>query len=394
MTGSQGASDAVTSGAVTHDEQGTRKRPGRKGTARKATRSNKPSTIRDVAAKAGVSVATVSRALAGNYPVSAETRARIMAAVESLHYVVNVHAKALSGRVPGPVALVIKDITGPSLAQVAAGVEQEASGRDRLSLVCSTHGDQDREDALVQLMREQHAAAVVLVGGVVPDDAYHRRMSEYAKALDAAGSRLVLVGRPPLPSGIPATVVEYDNRGGAYQAVTHLLTAGHRRVLFLSGEAGLSSAEQRRHGCRDALRAHAVPYDAHLDVPGPYTRTSGYRRTQEALRVGLDFTAVFAGTDAVAVGALAALREAGLRVPRDVSLVGFDDIPFAADLAPSLTTVRVPYEELGRTAARLALDREEDLAEDSHVILSTQLVIRDSVGPVKRTAARPVAGSG
>ncbi|WUU18732.1 LacI family transcriptional regulator [Streptomyces sp. NBC_00663] len=317
--------------------------------------------------------------MAGNYPVSTETRARVMAAVESLHYVVNVHAKALSGRVAGPVALVIQDITGPSLAHVAAGVEQEANSRGRLSLVCSTHGDATREDDLVQLMREQHAAAVVIVGGVVADDAYQRRMAEYAKALDAAGSRLVLVGRPPLAADVPATVVEYDNRGGAFQATSHLLGVGHRRILFLGGEPGFSSAEQRRAGHLDALRAHAVPYETELDIPGGYTRTSGYRRVRDALADGLDFTAVFACTDAIAVGALAALREAGLRLPRDVSLVGFDDVPFATDLTPSLTTIRVPYEELGRTAVRLALDREETIGDDDHVVLSTQLVIRESV---------------
>lgn len=346
---------------------------------RKSPQADRPSTIRDVAAKAGVSVATVSRTLAGNYPVSADTRARVMAAVDSLHYVVNVHAKALSGRVAGPIALVIKDITGPSLAHVAAGVEQEAATRGRLSLVCATRDDPAREDDLVQLMREQHAAAVVLVGGAVPDEAYHRRMAEYARALDAAGSRLVLCGRPPVPAELPVTVVEYDNRGGAFQAAGHLLAAGHRRILFLGGEPLLNSAEQRRVGYQDALRVHGVEYVEELDISGSYTRTSGYLRTRDVLRAGLEFTAVFAGSDMVAVGALAALREAGLDVPGDVSLVGFDDVPFAADLTPSLTTVRVPYEELGRTAVRLALEREERLTGDDHVVLSTQLVIRQSV---------------
>ncbi|BBC38306.1 Transcriptional regulator, LacI family [Streptomyces graminofaciens] len=302
-----------------------------------------------------------------------------MAAVESLHYVVNVHAKALSGRVAGPIALVIKDITGPSLAHVAAGVEQEAADRGRLSLVCATHDDSAREDDLVQLMREQHAAAVVLVGGAVEDEAYQRRMAEYATALDAAGSRLVLVGRPPLPGDLPVTVVGYDNRGGAFQAADHLLTAGHRRVLFLGGTPELSTSVQRRDGFLHALRAHGVPYADELELRGPFTRVSGYQRTREALESGLEFTAIFAGTDMVATGALAALREAGLDVPGDVSLVGFDDVPFAADLSPALTTVRVPYEDLGRTAVRLALERSERLAGDDHVVLSTQLVIRQSV---------------
>ncbi|WP_443063631.1 substrate-binding domain-containing protein [Streptomyces sp. NBC_00663] len=108
-----------------------------------------------------------------------------------------------------------------------------------------------------------------------------------------------------------------------------------------------------------------------------------YRRVRDALDADVDFTAVLAGTDAIAVGAMAALREASLRVPRDVSLIGFDDVPYAADLTPSLTTVRVPYEELGGTAVRLALDCEDAITGDDHVVLSTQLVIRESVRPHK-----------
>ncbi|MFD9391702.1 LacI family DNA-binding transcriptional regulator [Streptomyces sp. NPDC060000] len=359
--------------AVSPNPRGGRRRRG------DSASGDRPSTIRDVAERAGVSVATVSRTLAGNYPVSTVTRSRVMDAVKSLHYVVNVHAKALSGRVAGPVALVLSDITGPSLAHVAAGVEQEAAVRGRLSLVCATHGNPDRENELVRLMREQHAAAVVLVGGAVQDEAYFRRMAEYAEALDAAGSRLVLVGRPPLPGDLPVTVVDYDNRGGAFQAADHLFAQGHRRVLFLGGDPRLSTAVQRREGYLHALRAHDVPYAEEFDIPGLYTRVSGYRRTHDALTAGLDFTGVVAGTDMVALGVLAALREAGLDIPGDVSVVGYDDVPFAPDLSPSLTTVRVPYEDLGRTAVRMAMERTERVTGDAHVVLSTHLVIRRSV---------------
>ncbi|USQ86190.1 LacI family transcriptional regulator [Streptomyces phaeoluteigriseus] len=322
-------------------------------------------------------MATVSRTLAGNYPVSAVTRARVTEAVEALHYVMNVHARALSGQVAGPVALVMNDITGPSLAHVAAGVEQEAAANGRLSLVCATHDDVEREDSLVRMMLEQHAAAVVLVGGAELTKAYTRRMTGYAQALDAVGSRLVLVGRPPLPPGVPATVVEYDNRSGAFQAATHLLAAGHRRILFLGGTQ-INTAVQRRAGFLDALRAHGVPFEEELEISGPYTRASGFLRTRDALRDGLEFTAVLAGTDMVAVGAIAALHEADLRVPDDVSIVGFDDVPFASDLTPALTTVRVPYEELGRVAVRLALEKQEHLSNDDYVVLSTQLMVRRS----------------
>ncbi|MEH0627986.1 MULTISPECIES: LacI family DNA-binding transcriptional regulator [Streptomyces] len=147
----------------------------------------------------------------------------------------------------------------------------------------------------------------------------------------------------------------------------------------MGGYPGLSTADQRRDGFLHALRAHGVAHTEELELPGPYTRVSGCQCTWEALAAGLDFTAVFAGTDMVPTGALAALREAGLDVPGDISLIGFDDVPFAAGLSPALTTVRVPYEDLGRAAVRLALEREERLGGDDHVVRGTQLVIRQSV---------------
>ncbi|MFD4879897.1 LacI family DNA-binding transcriptional regulator [Streptomyces sp. NPDC058420] len=346
----------------------------------KPASASRPSTIRDVAAAAGVSSATVSRVLAGNYPVSAETKERVMAAVESLNYVMNVHAQALAGNAIGPVALVIDNILGASLAHIAAGVEQESALHNRISLICATHGDRVREDELVRLMRQQRAAAVVLVGGAVADDAYHARITDYAKALDAVGSRLVLCGRPTPPPGTPATIVEYDNRGGAFHATSYLLTAGHRRILYLGGVPGFSANEERHAGYLDALRAHGVPYAEELDTSGDFDRPAGYLRTQEAIRSGLDFTAIFASADMVAVGAAAALQDEGVKVPDEVSLIGFDDIPMAAELTPSLTTIRVPYEELGRTGVRLALEHREGRSRSSeHVILSTQLVVRDTV---------------
>jgi len=342
-------------------------------------------TIRDIARRADVSVATVSRVLAGNYPVSGDLRARVMKVVHDLDYVTNAHARSLAGGGPQTVAMLIGDITGPSFAYTAKGVEQEAAARGCLTLVCTTGNDPERELAMVNLMRQQGAAAVVLVGGAFDLDEYQHRMARFAKSLDAAGSRLVLCGRPPLAADVPATTVEYDNEGGAFAMTSHLLSAGHRRILVLPGQAGQTTALGRLAGYRRALSAYGLAEDPDLVVHGYYEHETGRRAVEDALKRRVDFTAVFAGTDVVASGVLEALREAGLRVPEDVSLAGYDDIPLARDLTPKLTTVHVPYEEMGRAGTRLALDRGKDgrRAED-HLVMGTHVVVRQSVAPPAR----------
>jgi LacI family transcriptional regulator len=339
-------------------------------------------TIRDVASRAGVSVATVSRVLSGDYPVAASTRSRVMRAVRDLDYVVNAHARALAGMSPQTVAIIVASVTAPFHAHIAQGVEEQAAIEGRLCLVCTTQGDPDRELAVVNLMREQHADAVILVGAVVENDAYRARMVRFAAALDAVGSRLVLCGRPPLGPDVPATVVDYDNTAGAYAITSHLLSAGHRRILYLGGAIGHTTGEARVAGYRQALREHGLEPDPRLESFGRFSRAFGYRGIKEVLERGTgDFTAVFAADDLVAAGALQALREAGRQVPADVSVVGYDDIPLAADLNPPLTTVHIPHEELGRTAVRLALHRGD--GGPQHVVVGTHVVVRDSVGPLR-----------
>lgn len=347
--------------------------------------AHRPTTIRDVAQLAGVSLATVSRVLADNYPVAKATRARVLRAIQDLDYVANTHARALAGVQTPPVAFILNDVRGPSFTDAAHGVEQEAASRGRLCLVCTTQGDPERELAVVKLMREQRAAAVILIGGVVDDENYRTRMVEIAHTLHAVGSRLVLCGRPGLGAGVPATVVEYDNESGAYAVTSHLLANGHRRVLFLGGYLGGNAAHTtsagRVVGYRRALADFGVPFDANLVENCEFSRDAGYASTQARLAAGADFTAIFGETDMVAVGALAALTDAGLRVPEDISLVGYDDIGLAKDLRPRLTTVHVPYEELGRTAVRLALEYHErpERTEGQQVLLGTHVVVRQSV---------------
>ncbi|MEU2332506.1 LacI family DNA-binding transcriptional regulator [Streptomyces sp. NPDC013172] len=336
------------------------------------------STIRDVAARAGVSASTVSRVLAGDYPVSAATRGRVLRAVRELDYVADAHAKAVAGAGTPTLAFVLEDITGPSFAHMAHGVEREAARLGHLSLMCSTDGDVRRELEFIEMMRAQRAAAVILVGGAADTPEYRERTRRTAGSLASAGSRLVLCGRPPPGPGAPVTVIEYDNEGGAHALVAHVLAQGHRRLLFLGGKPDQTTALGRERGYLAAHRSRGLEPDPALLLRGDFTRDSGHRLIRQALAAGLEFSAVVAATDVVAAGALTALHEAGLDVPGDVSLAGYDDVPFARDLHPALTTVHVPYEELGRLAVRIALGHGEAPAA-GHLLVGTRVVVRDSV---------------
>jgi LacI family transcriptional regulator, galactose operon repressor len=340
-------------------------------------------TIRDVATAAGVSIATVSRILGGTYPSAPATRSRVLRAVRELDYVANAHARALSGSTSKTIAIIINSVISPYYAHVAQGVQAQAAEHGRLCLIATTGGDPDREVATMRLMREEHADAVILVGNVVADQSYRDRLAGYARALAAAGSQLVLCGRPPIEAGVPAVVVEFDNTGGAHAVTSHLLSHGHERILYLGHKPGFTTAEGRIAGYRAALAAFGVRHDPGLEVRGTFVRSEGYRMMRERLDSGpADFTAVFAANDQVAAGAWQALRERGRRVPEDISLVGYDDLPPAEDIG--LTTVHVPHEELGRAAVRLALEREGGAAGRGHLMLGTHIVVRDSVSPARR----------
>lgn len=334
-------------------------------------------TIRDVARLAGVSVATVSRVLAdSDYRVTDQTREKVLRAARALDFVVNAHARALAGAHSRTVAFVVSTVAGPSFAEAAQGVEEAAAEHDRICLICTTHGDEAREDAIIEMMREQRADAVIFVGGAVQSRHYRDRMIRLNRALDSVGSRMVFCGRPAIADGTPGIVVEYANEAGAGEITSYLISRGHRRIAFLGWQKGHNTATERVHGYRRALRAAGLRPDPDLVRSGDFTREYGYAGMRDLLGSGLKFSAVFAATDMVAAGAMQALREAGVSVPGDVSIVGYDDIPQALDMVPALTTVHVPYDELGRAAVRLALAGD---SARQQLMLGTRLVERDSV---------------
>jgi len=340
-------------------------------------------TIRDVASRAGVSVATVSRILSGAYTAPPATHERVMQAVHDLDYVVNANARSLN-TTSGLIAMVVNDITSPFFMNVASGVEEQAVADGRVCLVCSTQGVPERELSVIELMRQRGAEAIILVGGMAETEEHLAQLTAAAEGLERAGSRLVLCARPWKGGAkAPVDVVECDMESGAFAATSHLLSAGHTRVAHLAGPHEFSVAGQRLEGYERALRAHGVKPDPALVAESDMTRESGYEAACRLL-TDTDATAIFCASDMSAAGAIAAARDLGRSVPDDLSVVGFDDIPLAEDLYPRLTTVHVPQQELGRSATRLALHRRPMDPPSRRVVLGSHVVVRQSVAPPAR----------
>ncbi|TDC27592.1 LacI family transcriptional regulator [Streptomyces sp. 8K308] len=351
-------------------------------------------TLADVAARAGVSAATVSRVLNGNYPVAGETRSRVLRAVEELEYVVNGPASALAAATSDLVGVLVNDIADPFFAVLASAVQSEMGpGADgaggsgqKMAIICNTGGSPERELTYLTLLQRQRAAAVVLTGGTVEDPTHTEALATRLRRLSDAGTRVVLCGRPPLP-GHDALTVTFDNRGGARRLTEHLLSLGHRRLGYLAGPTARTTTRHRLEGHHAALGEAGLAGEATLTVHGAYDRASGYDGALELLRREPRLTAILAANDTVALGVCAALRDRGLRIPQDVSVTGFDDLPFAVDATPALTTVRLPLADAGARAGRLALDRETPPA-GGVATYHADLMARASTAPPSPSRAR------
>ncbi|MEU9420403.1 LacI family DNA-binding transcriptional regulator [Streptomyces sp. NPDC051000] len=355
-------------------------------------------TLAEVAAHAGVSPATVSRVLNGGYPVAGGTRTRVEQAVEDLGYIANGPARALAAATSDLVGVLVHDVAD-SFFGIIAGSLQSAlapTGREgarRLAVVCNTEGAPEAELAYLALLEGQRAGGVVLTGGAVEEPEHTTALTARLTRMAAAGAPVVLCGRPPLPvaAGLPVATVMFDDHGGAFRLAEHLLTLGHRRIAYVAGPAGLSTTRERLDGHREALRRHdpALPEAcAPLTVHAGFERSAGYDATRELLRRGEPFTAVAAANDTVATGVVAALRESGLRIPEDVSVAGFDDLPFCVDTAPALTTVRLPLREAGVLAAHLVTGRRA-LPPGGITTLPAELMVRGSTAPPPTEGSRP-----
>lgn len=306
-------------------------------------------TIHEVSQRAKVSMATVSRVLNGNVPVSETTRARVLKAIEELNYHPNTFARGLVTNRLGGVGAVINDLASPFFGPMLSGIESVMEARGMHLMVSSGHADADAECNALEFLLRCHADALIVYIEAL-SDADIRTFAE-------RGTPLVVVGRRlPQLEGQPVRLdsVYLDNVAGGRLMTEHLLEHGHRRIAHITGSQGIYDSRARFEGYQQALAAANIPFDETLVVEGDFHEESGYLGMKQLLEQS-DFTALFAGNDQMAAGALNALREAGLTVPHDVSLVGYDDVLLARYLYPPLTTIRQPITEMGRTAAQLAL---------------------------------------
>lgn len=332
-------------------------------------------TSRDVAEAAGVSRTTVSFVLndVQNIQISEETRQRVWEAARRLGYYPDASARSLASQRSGNIGVLLcrsadRVFSDVFLAEVLTGIHEVIHPR-RYHILLEAIEDLTVPDAYIALVRSRQVDGLIISGPRTDD--------RQLRNLEAEGFPVVLLGRLP---GSGLCQVDVDHRAAARTAVDYLLHRGHRRLAFISQGPPIYTATQARlHGYSETLSAAGLPRDEALIQHGNFSRASGYVAMQELLRLEQRPTAVFVGSDLVAFGALAAARDAGLRIPEDVAIVGFDDVPMAADMTPPLTTVHLPARLLGHTAAEILMRQMKGEAITQRtVLLDTYLVVRQS----------------
>jgi LacI family transcriptional regulator len=331
-------------------------------------------TIGDVARAAGVSIATVSRVLSPAtvpHPVRADTAERVRDAARRLNFSPSPLARGLAARRSGLIGLIVPDLADPHYPHIAAGVEERAREAQLSVLIANTLGEHERMTEYLQFLEARRVDAIVLSGATSLN-------AVELVTLQSCAVPMVLIGRPAIRVQWPH--VSIDNRDGARQATRHLVQNGRRHIVHLAGPRTQTTMADRATGYRDAIQSAHLAADA---IESDGSPEDGYERLQRRLdpRGGQTPDAVFAATDRLAIAALAVAADRHLHVPSDLAVIGFDDIPLAALLRPSLSTVAQPAHELGA----VAIDMVQRLAAGQPVqptLLKARLMAREStIGP-------------
>jgi len=338
-------------------------------------------TLSQVAREAGVSLATASRAINGsaNRTVRDDLRERVLAAAERLRYVPDANAQAMARGQTTSLGLIVHDIADPYFSSIAAGVSAAAEQAGMAVTLASTQYNPSREPEYVQVLTRQRARAIIVAGARQDDEEVNARMRAALADFRRSGGSVALVGQPLLD--VDTVVVANRSSSAALAGALH--ERGYRTYAVLGGPENNLTARDRRSGFGDALAELGCPIDPDLVLTTDFTRDGGYEGMRRLLASGRDVELVFAVNDVMAVGAMAAARDAGVDVPGDVAVAGFDDIVTLRDITPALSTVRIPLVEVGATATELALTPATS-PEPRLVHVEGTVVLRES------TPGRPV----
>ena len=336
-------------------------------------------TIQEVARAAGVAPSTVSRYLNGQLRVSPATEARMLDAVRDLGYVPNAQARNLARRRSGVVGFVVPEISNPYFGAIADYVVDEVERHGLLVLLCSTRSQAVREASYIDLLASGAIDGMLYLGSFPSNE-------RLAAAI--RGGLPVVVIDEPIADATGVHTVVMDDYAGGYQAASYLVALGHRQIAFVSGPAELASVRERRRGYEDALRKGGIDPAGQLVLAGHFSEQFGMSALPRLLSAPQPPTAAFVASDYIALGMLSAAETHGVRVPGDLSVVGFDDIRFSQYVRPRLTTIRSPLERLARVGVELLFERLAGADSGARTeVLPVELIVRESAGPPPSAAS-------
>jgi LacI family transcriptional regulator len=326
------------------------------------------STIQDVAKRANVSIATVSRVInKSSHSVNEETKKRVLKAVEELDFRPNALAQGLIMKRTMTIGVIIPDISNPYYAEIVRGIQDVADEAGYTVILQNTDRKQTRIIKHIHLLREKRVDGIIFSGGII-----HGYETLYA--LRELSRRVVVIGRHEVD--FPA--VSVDNIGGATHAILHLLGLGHKRIGFIDGPEKSPSGIERQRGYRNALAQNGITFEARLLKRGNMTPESGYKAAKKLFGLKDRPTAIFASNDLMAFGAIYAAKEMGLKVPDDVAVLGFDNIPLSSYFEPTLTTVEIPMYDLGIASMQMLVNLICGNEFDRFKLFKTKLLVRAS----------------
>jgi len=343
-----------------------------------APHPEKPVTIFDVANEAGVSFSTVSRVISDDPRIRTVTKQKVREVMDRLGYVANYHARRLAGAGSFIVGVMVPDFGGGNayLGQILQGIDAELNLAGYDMALYTAHRQEGKETGYVSQVMGGLADGLLMILPLY--------LESYLPALVRRRFPFALIDRQSRDGSFPS--VASSNWQGAFQATEYLIRLGHRRIGFIGGWRDMDSAAQRLEGYRAALSAHHLAFDPQLFFEGTYQQMDGSNGADHLLSLNPPPTAIFAANDMMAFGVMDAAHSRGLRVPEDLSVLGFDDVPHSRFVRPALTTVRQPLEQMGRMGTQFLLELMKDpTGPYRNIELPTELVIRDSCAPPRVT---------